>query len=100
MTATGVCFNWVATLWREEDIILYEKAKQVLYWPVLNDVEHELIIQQSDEVKASEAGSTPQGEIPDDHAGVEAPPEKELSCRSRVVGCVHVRSKNRVNDAL
>ena len=81
-------------------MILYKKLLQDLYQPVLNDVEHELIIQQSDEVKASEAGSTPQGEIPDDHAWVEAPPEKELSCRSRVVGGVHVRRQNRVNDAL
>ena len=42
------------------------------------DVKHELVIQQSDQVEAPEAGRAAESQVPDDHAGVETPPEEEL----------------------
>ena len=61
---------------------------------MLNDVEHELVVQQPDEVEAAEAGSGAEGEVPDDHAGVEGPPEEELPGRLGEVWLVKMRSKN------
>ena len=52
--------------------------------PVLYDVKHELVIQQSDQVEAPEAGGTAESQVSDDHAGVETPPEEELP------GCLDV----------
>lgn len=47
--------------------------------PVFYDIEHKLIIEKSDEMKASKAGGAPEGEVPDDHTAVEAPAQQELS---------------------
>ncbi len=42
---------------------------------VLDDVEHELVVEKADEMEAAKAGSAAQGEVTDDHARVERPPE-------------------------
>ena len=46
--------------------------------PVLYDVEHKLVVKESDQVEAAEAGRTAESQVSDDHAGVETPPEEEL----------------------
>jgi hypothetical protein len=45
---------------------------------VFYDVEHELVVEQADEVEAAKAGRTAQGQVTDDHAGVEGPPRNFL----------------------
>ena len=45
---------------------------------MLNDVEHELVVEEADEVEAAKAGGTPQGQVTDYHARVEGPPA--VSC--------------------
>ncbi len=42
---------------------------------MLDDVEHELIVEEADEMEAAKAGSAAQGQVTDDHARVERPPE-------------------------
>ncbi len=42
---------------------------------VLDDVEHELVVEEADEMEAAKAGGAAQGEVTDDHARVERPPE-------------------------
>ncbi len=43
---------------------------------MLDDVEHELVVEEADEMEAAKAGSTAKGQVTDDHARVERPPEK------------------------
>ena len=45
---------------------------------MLDDVKHELVIQQSDEMEASKTGGAAESQVSDDHTGVETPPEEEL----------------------
>ena len=68
--------------------------------PVLNNIEHELVVEQPDEVEAAEAGSGAECEVPDDHAGVEGPPEKELPGGLGEVWLVKMRSKNWLHHIL
>ena len=42
---------------------------------MLDGVEHELVVEEADEVEAAEAGGAAQRQVSDDHARVKRPPE-------------------------
>ena len=68
---------------------------------MLDDVEHELVVEEPDEVEAAEAGGAAEGEVADDHGGVEAPAEEELPRRRHVVlARPRPRPQHRVRHAL
>ncbi len=52
---------------------------------VLDDVEHELVVEQADEMEAAKAGGAAQGQVTDDHARVERPPEIADICVHQTV---------------
>ena len=68
--------------------------------PVLNYVEHELVVQQSDKVEGAEAGGGAKGEVSDDHGGVEAPAEEELPGTAGELDPVQAGGEQGVHHAL
>ena len=46
---------------------------------MLHQVEHELVVEQPDEVETAETGRAPQRQVSDDHGRVERPAEQELT---------------------